>query len=99
MPGKDNSPAHAKAVTTVQEGLRQLSQGLRHLTREILREAESVARGPHRPPSPGRRVHGQYIGLIRNMAAKDKAKVRALHAKKGVEAAIKMARELRGTAK
>ncbi len=95
MPGRDNSPALANAVTAVQEGLRQLSQGLRLLTREILKEAESVVRGRHRPPSPGRRIHGQYIGLIRNMAAKDKAKVRAIHAKRGVEAAIKMALELR----
>ncbi len=83
------------AVTTVQEGLRQLSQGLRLLTREILKEAESALCGSPRPPSPGRRIHGQYIGLIRNMAAKDKARVRAIHAKKGVEAAIKLARELR----
>ncbi len=95
MTASKNSAAHLKAVAEVRNGLRTLTRGLQHLTREILKEAESAAQGPRRLPSPGRRIQGQYIGLIRNMAAVDRAKVHAIHAKKGVEAAITMARKLR----
>ncbi len=83
------------AIGMVQDGLRRLTRGLRILTREIAEQAELGVKARNHAPSPGRRIHGQYIGLIRNLAAVDKAKVRAIHAKKGVEAAIKMARELR----
>jgi hypothetical protein len=88
-----NSAAHARAVTEVQRGIHQLSRGLRLLAREVISEAKSSGR--RRKPSPGRRLHGQYIGLIRNLSLRKKAMVRAIHAKKGVEAAIRMARELR----
>jgi hypothetical protein len=42
------------------------------------------------------RLHGRYLGYIRQLKAKAKAEVRALRAKKGVEAAIKRARKLAG---
>ena len=95
MAGRTNSAAHTKAVAQVQQGMRQLTRGLRLMAKGIVREAESAARGRRRTASPGRRIHGQYIGLIRNMPARDKAKVRAVHAEQGVEAAIKVAREMR----
>jgi hypothetical protein len=76
-------------------GLHQLTRGLRLLTREIVKEANGTARGRRHKPSPGRRLHGQYIGLIRTLPLRKKAMVRAVHAKKGVEAAIRMAREMR----
>jgi hypothetical protein len=89
------SAARTKAVAHVQAGIRQLSRGLRLLTREILKEVNGASRGRRHKPSPGRRLHGQYIGLIRNLSVRKKAMVRAVHAKKGVEAAIRMAREMR----
>jgi hypothetical protein len=95
MRGRTNSAAHTRAISKVQEGLRQVTRGLQLLTKEILKEVKSTARGGRRTPSPGRRLHGRYIGLIRNLPVRAKAKVRAVRAKKGVEAAIKMAEELR----
>lgn len=95
MQGTHNSTGHIHAVQEVRAGLRQLARGLRQLTREIQRQAESAANGRNHPPSPGRRIHGRYIGLIRNMAAGDRTKVRAVHARWGVEAAIKLALQLR----
>ena len=48
--------------------------------------------------SPKRRaqlkLQGQYIGLIRNLKPAQKAKVKALRVKKGMRAAIAMARRL-----
>ncbi len=95
MADSNHSSAHARAVSEIQGGLRQFSRGLRLLTRELLKEAETAMRGGNHTPSPGRRVHGQYIGLIRNMSPRDRARVRGIHARKGVEAAIKAALELR----
>ena len=40
------------------------------------------------------RLHGRYLGYMRQLKAKAKAEVRALRAKKGVRAAIKRARKL-----
>ncbi len=95
MAASTRSSAHARAVSDIQDGLRQLSRGLRHLTRELVQEADAAMHGRNHTPSPGRRIHGQYIGLIRNMSPRDRARVRAVHAKKGVEAAIKTALQLR----
>ncbi len=87
----------SRAVMEIQAGLKRLSRGFRLLTRELVEEAASAGRGRRRKASPGRRVHGRYIGLIRNLPPRAKAQVRAVRARRGVEAAIKMARELRRT--
>jgi hypothetical protein len=65
--------------------------------REVISEARATARGRRHKPSPGLRLHGQYIGLIQNLSTRKKARVRAVRARKGVEAAIKMAREMRSS--
>jgi len=87
--------SRSKAVREIQAGLKRLSRGFRLLTREVLEEAARPGNGRGRRISPGRRIHGRYIGLIRNLPVRQKAKVRALRARRGVEAAIKMARVMR----
>lgn len=91
----ERGAARSRAVKEVQAGLNRLSRGLRMLAREIIREAGRAGKMRSGRVSPGRRRHGRYIGLIRNLPARKKAQVRALRAKRGVDAAIKMALELR----
>jgi hypothetical protein len=40
------------------------------------------------------RVQGEYLGLVRHLSAKDRGRVKAVRAKSGYPAAIKMARRL-----
>jgi hypothetical protein len=93
MAGNGKPPARRSALKEIQAGLRMITWGLRRLATEARwNTAPRVRPGK---VSPGRRIQGKYIGLIRNLPAKQKAKVRAVRAKQGVEAAIKMAREMR----
>ena len=69
--------SRSKAVREIQAGLKRLSRGFRLLTREVLEEAARPGNGRGRRISPGRRIHGRYIGLIRNLPVRQKAKVRA----------------------
>jgi hypothetical protein len=98
MPLGMSSAAHARAVNQVQEGMRQLHRGLRLLANDVISEAKSTARVRRHKPSPGRQLHGQYIGLIRNLSTRKKAQVRAVRTRNGVEAAIRKAREMRRSA-
>lgn len=41
--------------------------------------------------SPGRRLHGRYIGLLRHLPKKEQSRVRGIRKKQGVQAAIKAA--------
>jgi len=91
----ERGTSRSRAVKEVQTGLNQLTRGLRMLAREIMKEAGRAGRVGRTRVSPGRRLHGRYIGLIRNLPARKKAQVRAVRAKKGVEAAIKMAVDMR----
>ena len=95
MQNAERGTSRSRAVKEVQAGVSRLSRGLRMLAREIIREAGRAGKTRRGRVSPGRQRHGRYIGLIRNLPARQKAKVRALRAKKGVDAAIKMAMELR----
>ena len=40
------------------------------------------------------RVQGEYLGLVRHLSAKDRTRVKAVRARSGYAAAIKMARRL-----
>ena len=91
----ERGTSRSRAVKEVQTGLNQLTRGLRMLAREIMKEAGRAGRVGRTRVSPGRRLHGRYIGLIRNLPTRQKAQVRAVRAKKGVEAAIKMAVDMR----
>ena len=87
--------AQSKGVKEIQAGLKRVSRGFRLLTRELMAEAADSSGSHRHKPSPGRRVHGRYIGLIRNLPRKAKAEVRAVRARRGVTAAIKKALEMR----
>jgi len=96
MPGRSRVRARARAVRDIHTGIRHLTRGLSLLAREMTRAASARGGGRRRRISLGRRLHGRYIGLIRNLPRKDKARVRATRARRGVDAAIRMARKLRG---
>ncbi len=57
-----------------------------------------AARRPRRKPSRERlaalRLQGQYMGYVRNLKPKQKARVKALRATRGVDAAISLAKKL-----
>ena len=97
MPQRAGALSRSKAVLEIHAGLRRVSRGFRLLTRELMEEASRSVGGRRRKASPGRRVHGRYIGLIRNLSPRAKAQVRAVRAQRGVAAAIKKALEMRRT--
>lgn len=97
MRTRTRRPSRSKAVKEVHAGLSHLTRGLRMLAREVVLEASRAGKVRKTKASPGRRRHGRYIGLIRNLPQRKKAQVRAVRAEKGVEAAIKMAMEMRRT--
>ena len=57
-----------------------------------------TARRPRRKPSPKRlaalRLQGRYMGHIRNLGPRQKARVKALRISKGIDAAIRLAKQL-----
>jgi hypothetical protein len=95
MPQRAGALTRSKGVLEIHAGLRRVSRGFRLLTRELIQEATNSSAVRRRKASPGRRVHGRYIGLIRNLPERDKAQIRAIRARRGVEAAIKKALEMR----
>lgn len=52
------------------------------------------ALGRPRAVSDGRRLHGQYIGRLRSLKGRDRARVQAVRNKKGPAEAIKLADRL-----
>ena len=52
------------------------------------------ALGRPRAVSDGRRLHGQYIGRLRSLKGRDRARVQAVRNKKGAAEAIKLADRL-----
>jgi len=95
-----------RELASARRSLRALEQSLARLAaqvRAISRNNSATPRGkPRRKLKllPARlkalRLHGRYIGYMRNLKSRAKAEVRALCAKKGVKAAIKRARRLAG---
>jgi hypothetical protein len=61
---------------------------------------QPAARRPRRKPSPKRlaalRLQGQYMGHMRNLGPRQKARVKALRTAKGSDAAIRRAKQLAG---
>ena len=90
----------------MRRSLRALDRSLARLGGMLRANHESGKPGSRIRPrrkmrlSPARlralRLHGKYIGSLRNLKSRAKAEVRALRAKKGVKAAIKRARKLAG---
>ena len=80
-------------VRALKKKVHQLEEKVRHLSRIAGRAA--VATGPSKPPSKGRQLQGRYIGFLRNLTKKNQARVKSIRKNKGVEAAIREARQLR----
>jgi len=59
--------------------------------------SKSVPRGTS-APSKQRQLHGRYLGLVRTLPAKEKARLSALYKEDGVRAAIAEARKIRAAA-
>ena len=62
--------------------------------------ANPTARRPRRKPSPKRlaalKLQGRYMGYVRNLGPRQKARVKALRAAKGIDEAISLAKKLAG---
>ena len=89
--------------TTPQQQLREFRRSLAALERAANRLVASLNGRPARKLqlSPKRRaqlkLHGSYLGYIRQLKPKQKAKVKAVKASKGYHAAIRMAKGLAGS--
>jgi hypothetical protein len=84
-------------VRDIETGLRMLTTGLRRLARDVntLRLLAPKGAAPRRPVTRTLRLQGRYMGLIRTLPLKQKQQVKAARARKGVEHAIRMAREMK----
>jgi hypothetical protein len=81
-----------RSLSTLDRALRLLSSSMRRL------EKSGTGRAVRRKLnlSPSRRaalkLQGRYMGYVRKLGAKQKARVKAIRAEKGIHAAIAMAR-------
>ena len=98
MARRMNGARSVRAMNDIEQGLRMLTLGLRRLAKDLtaIRAVPGERIAPRRPVTRALRLQGRYMGLIRNLPARKKARVMAIRAERGVERAIAMARELRG---
>ena len=106
MPRSGKKVSIGGELASARRSLRALEQSLARLAaqvRDISRNNSATPAGkPRRKLKllPARlkalRLHGRYLGYMRQLKSRAKAEVRALRAKKGVKAAIKRARRLAG---
>ena len=94
--------ASRKQLQIIRGSLTRVQRAVDHLT-VSLRQAEANARSPSNGKrklhlSPERRralkIHGQYLGYVRQLKPTQKARVKAAKAKGGYRAAIAMAKRL-----
>jgi hypothetical protein len=95
MPRKFRRTANLRSMNDIEAGLRQLTIGLRGLARDITRLRGNGKSARRRPVTPALRLQGRYMGLIRTLPVRKKEKVMAIRASKGVNEAIRAARELK----
>lgn len=102
--GRKASPV-AKELAAARHALRVLEKSLLRLGARLdhyIIGGVAAEREPRRRMklTPARvkalRLHGRYLGYMRQLKAKEKAQVKALREKKGVRAAIARAREIAG---
>lgn len=89
---------NVRAMRDIETGLRMLTLGLRQLAGDVnALGASSSLKGAarRRPVTRLLRLQGRYMGLIRTLPLRKKNQVKAVRATKGVEQAIRMARELK----
>lgn len=89
----------ARALRDIENGLKMLTSGLRRLARQVATPAPAPstagASATRRPVTRALRLQGRYMGLIRTLPARQKQRVMAVRASKGVERAIRLAREMK----
>ena len=91
-----SSVRKSRALKDIEAGLRQLTVGLRSLARDVAtRTGGNGKAGRRRPVTTALRLQGRYMGLIRTLPVRKKEKIMAIRAKKGVNEAIRAARQLR----
>lgn len=95
MPGRSNSTRKPRALKDIEAGLKQLTIGLRGLAREIAVGRAAGEAKPRRKVTPALRLQGRYMGLIRTLPPRKKRQVMAIRASRGVQEAIRAARQLR----
>jgi hypothetical protein len=91
-----------KNVEVIRRSLQSIARSLASLIRTADAAARSSKRGGRRgrklQVSPARRaslkLQGQYMGHLRGLGARQKARVKALRTKKGFRPAIALARKL-----
>jgi hypothetical protein len=106
MPRGGKKVEIGRELASARRSLRALEQSLVRLASQvhvISRDNSATPKGkPRRKLKllPARlkalRLHGRYLGYMRQLKSRAKAEVRALRAKKGVKAAIKRAKKLAG---
>ena len=104
MPRSRREVSIGKELASARRSLRALEQSLARLAAQVRDISRNNSAKPAGKPRrklklmPARlkalRLHGRYLGYIRQLKSKAKAEVRALRAKKGVRAAIARARTL-----
>ncbi len=86
-----------RSLESIVGALGRLGPALKALERS---PGQPAARRPRRKPSPKRlaalRLQGQYMGHMRNLGPRQKARVKALRTAKGIDAAIRLAKQLAG---
>lgn len=106
MPRTAKKSSIAKGLASARRSLRALERSLARLARQVRDIGRTNSAKPAGKPRrklklmPARlkalRLHGRYLGYMRQLKSRAKAEVRALRAKKGVKVAIKRARKLAG---
>jgi hypothetical protein len=100
---RSRSGSLSRNISSVRRSLRTLERALARLALGLKAEASRKAEPLSKPRrklklSPARRkalkLHGTYMGYVRQLRLRAKAEVRALREKKGVKAAIARARKL-----
>jgi hypothetical protein len=106
MPGSAKKASIGRELASARRSLRALERSLGRLAaqvRAISRNNSATPRGKPRRKlklMPARlkalRLHGRYLGYMRQLKSRAKEEVRAIRAKKGVRAAIARASKLAG---
>ncbi len=104
MPRSGKKVSIGRELASARRSLRALEQSLARLAVQVCDAGQNNSTTPAGRPrrrlrlSPARlkalRLHGKYLGYLRHLKPRQKAKVRRLRAEKGVDAAIRQARKL-----
>ena len=96
---KKSLRAIERAFADIERSFHELSERIVQTARETARRSKPVPTKRHARPVTAKRraqrkLHGSYIGHLRHLKPAQKARVKAVMAKRGYEAAIAMAKKL-----